>query len=158
MLFSLTHELSQKLESVLRHTVQRSEASSVFLSDKGGNIVSQFSRTGALQQEDNISALAAGSFFATQELARLLGEDGFHCVFHQGSESSIYMQCLTSEMVMLVVFGSDSNPGLVRLHASKACESLDELLAEADGAMPDPGAFGLQFELNDSARPFSPST
>ena len=158
MLFHLTPELNQKVESVLEHTVQRSEASSVYLSDKGGNIVSQFSRVGALQQEDNISALAAGSFFATQQLARLLGEDGFHCVFHQGDECSIYMQCLASEMVMLVVFGKDSNPGLVRLHASKACASLDAVLAEAEGAAPSPGAIGLQFELNDSARPFSPST
>jgi predicted regulator of Ras-like GTPase activity (Roadblock/LC7/MglB family) len=155
MIFSMPEELCGKVEAVLADMVGRAEAQSIFLSDKGGNIVAQHVRA-SQGHEDNISALAAGSFFATQELARLIGAGNFQRVLHQGTKVSVYMQNLGADMLLLVVFGKESNPGLVRLFADKACERLEQLLSEAGQAAP--AGLGLEFTLNASAEAFQRSS
>ena len=157
MLF-LTPDINRKLETVLQAAVQRSEAKCIYICDRGGNIVAQYTRTN-IPLEDNLSALAAGSFFATQELARLLGEGGFQCVFHQGANASIYMQDLSGDMLMLVVFGKESNPGLIRLYCGQASRIVNKLIAAAEGAAAQAGAgMGLKFEIDETAQPFSRAT
>ena len=154
MLFAMTLELASQLDTILRSVLDRAEAKAVYLSDKGGNILAQQS-DGQYPNEENISALAAGSFFATQELARLIGEGGFHCVLHQGGASSVYMQSLEGEMFMLVVFDKESNPGLVRLFANEAGSSVERLFeaeSQSNQGMP---ALGMEFEIDESAQPFS---
>jgi predicted regulator of Ras-like GTPase activity (Roadblock/LC7/MglB family) len=155
MLFTMTPRLSEKLECVLKSAVQRAEAKAIYISDRGGNILAVYTLK-AIPQEDNLSALAAGSFFATQELARMIGEGGFECVFHQGTNSSMYMQNLSNDMLMLVVFGTESNPGLIRLYCGQAARTVNGLFAAAEEEGPDPSAqFGAMFEIDDSAQPFT---
>ncbi len=159
MLTSITPQLSMKIESILSGAIKRAEAKSIYLCDKGGNIVAQFSEGEDDARADNISALAAGSFFATQELARLIGEGGFHCVFHQGGDSSVYMQSLESEMLLLVVFGKESNPGLVRLYVSQAAKTVDQVVAAAESAsLQEPASHGVEFKIDETAQPFTRST
>ena len=98
----MTEEQTRRLDTVLITLRQRSEAQAVFLTDRGGNILAE-NKDQTYSKEDNIIALAAGSFFATRELARLLGEPEFKCVFHQGSQTSVYMQSTASDLLMLVV-------------------------------------------------------
>jgi predicted regulator of Ras-like GTPase activity (Roadblock/LC7/MglB family) len=155
MFLSMTEDLSSKTEAILKEIVERAEAQSIFLSDKGGNIVARHMRQ-THGHEDNIAALAAGSFFATQELARLIGAGNFQRVLHQGSKVSVYMQNLGPEMLLLVVFGKDSNPGLVRLFTDKACGALEEVLAKAEEAAAT--GVGLHFSLNTSAEAFQQAT
>lgn len=157
MIFTMTIELSLRVERLLRHLLERAEARAVYLSDKGGNIICQCTLED-IHNEENVSALAAGSFFATQELARLIGEGGFHCVFHQGGNISVYMQSLEGEMLMLVVFGQESNPGLVRLYANEAGRDIERLLADEDRSNQGLPAIGMEFEINESAQPFSQSS
>ena len=128
--------------------------------DKGGSIISLHSRVGKFPQEDNVAALAAGSFFATQELSKLIGQEGFQFVFHQGKEASIYMQGMTSDMLLLVIFDGESNAGLVRLYATQAATTLGKIFEAAENnAAPgtDKGGVRMQFELDDSVQPFLPS-
>lgn len=158
MLLSITPQLCHRIDSILKAALQRAEGRAVYLCDKGGNIITQFSVDGDDDRADNISALAAGSFFATQELARLIGEGGFHCVLHQGGNSSVYMQSLTNEMLLLVVFGSDSNPGLVRLYADQACKTVDAMIDEIENANAPSESFGLEFEIDEQVQPFSRSS
>lgn len=73
MLFTMTSQLSAKLECVLKIAVQRAEAKAIYISDRGGNILAVHTLK-AIPMEDNLSALAAGSFFATPELAKMIGE------------------------------------------------------------------------------------
>jgi len=153
MIFAMTHELSHQLDTVLQGVLDRSEAKAIYLSDKGGNIIAQRSES-HYANEENMSALAAGSFFATQELARLIGEGGFHCVFHQGGNSSVYMQSLENEMLMLVVFNKESNPGLVRLYSTEAGSTLERLLKDEDQSNQGMPALGMEFTIDATAQPF----
>ena len=159
MLTSISPQLSMKIESILSGAVKRAEAKSTYLCDKGGNIVAQYSIGADDARADNISALAAGSFFATQELARLIGEGGFHCVFHQGGDSSVYMQSLNCEMLLLVVFGRESNPGLVRLYISQAAKTVDQVVAAAESAsIQSPASHGMEFKIDETVQPFTRSS
>ena len=146
-----------KLEAVLQSAVQRAEAKSIYICDRGGNIVSQYT-TITIPLEDNLSALAAGSFFATQELSKLLGEGGFQCVFHQGTNTSIYMQDLANDMLMLVIFGKESNPGLIRLYCGQASRMVDSLIGTASAGAQGGSGMDIQFEIDETAQPFSRAT
>lgn len=160
MIFAMTPQLSMQLQHVLKNTTTRAEAKAIYLCDRGGNIVAQFAGTEDDPNADTISALAAGAFFAVQELARQIGEDGFHCVFHQGGNLSVYMQSMSMDMLMLVVFGKESNPGLIRLYASQACKAVDKLFAQSDpsGSVGSAAGFGLEFQIDEKAQPFSRSS
>jgi predicted regulator of Ras-like GTPase activity (Roadblock/LC7/MglB family) len=155
MMRALSEELHQQIESVLADLLVRSEGEAVFLCDKGGNILAH-SASHLYSQQENIAALAAGSFYATRELARLLGEPGFQCVFHQGVTSSVYMQCTTMDLLVLVVFGKESNPGLVRLYANEGCQVLDRFMrTRGSEAATGPDLMKAGFELDHSKQVFS---
>lgn len=152
----MTEEQVGKLNTILTTLRHRSEALAVFLCDRGGNIIGENSSQ-TYSQEENIIALAAGSFFATRELAKLLGEPEFKCVFHQGSKTSVYMQSTTTDLLLLVVFGVESNPGLVRLYANESCHAVDKQYRESANSPPP---LAVKFEVDTSKQLFSvkPST
>ena len=106
--------------------------------------------------EDNIAALAAGSFYATLEMARLIGESEFRYLIHQGEKTSIYMESATQDLLLVVVFSKDSNPGLVKLYARHACDQLAAFAAELTanaGQAGGPYKVPLPFEIDESAQP-----
>ncbi len=154
MLSTMTEQLHQQIESVLADLLVRSEGEAVFLCDRGGNIIAQ-SSSNLYAREENMAALAAGSFYATRELAKLLGEPEFRCVFHQGSTNSVYMQSTSTDMLVLVIFGNESNPGLVRLYSTESCQTLDTLMrdvqASSAGAQQ---AAATMFEIDATKQPF----
>ncbi|HNR94756.1 MAG TPA: roadblock/LC7 domain-containing protein [Kiritimatiellia bacterium] len=140
----LTPQLGKKIDEILLNLVVRAEAEAVLLCDRGGNIVAQ-NTTERYHQEDNIAALAAGSFYATRELARLIGEPVFRYIFHRGEKTSLYMQTTSIDMLVVVVFGKDSNPGLVKLYGDEACAALEELCAQ-NAASPEEHSETLELD------------
>lgn len=139
----MTQEEHKKIQATLLDLVIRAEAEAAFLCDHGGNILAQ-STTEQYMHEENIAALAAGSFYATRELARLIGEPEFRYIFHRGDKTSIYMQNTARDMLLMVVFGKESNPGLVKLYADETSRELEAVLQDmADPSrqrqIPSPG-------------------
>ena len=67
-----------------------------------------------------IAALAAGSFAATKELARRIGEVEFQQLYHQGSGSHIFMNSVDDDTIMITVFGKETTVGLVRYYSTSA--------------------------------------
>ena len=59
-----------------------------------------------------IAALAAGSFAATKELARRIGEVEFNALYHQGNGSHIFMNSVDDDTIMITVFGKETTVGL----------------------------------------------
>ena len=127
MLDGLTEEQSRRLHEMLVDLLTRAEAEAVFLCDRGGNILAQH-LVAEYPHQDNIAALAAGSFFATRELARLVGEPEFRCVLHQGRKKSVFMQNARSDLLVLVFFSRESNTGIVKLFADRCCARIDEFV------------------------------
>ncbi len=79
----LTIEDVATLDGVLGDFLKKTESDLTVVIDRGGNAISQ---CGDMHVMDVtvIAALAAGSFAATRELARRIGEVEFNALYHQG--------------------------------------------------------------------------
>lgn len=119
-------DLVQDVDRILREFLKLSKAKCALLVDKEGHMVTRQGSTRAFDM-DTISALVAGSFAATKEMARLLGEDEFSVLFHQGKTDSIQLSLVGDRTLLTVIFDDTTTVGMVRLYASETCRRLDDL-------------------------------
>jgi predicted regulator of Ras-like GTPase activity (Roadblock/LC7/MglB family) len=126
----LTAEDQIAIEQVLADFLRKSEAQWSALVDKGGNLFAQSGDTGGLDLSI-LSALAAGSFAATHELAKRLGESEFSALYHEGMGLKILMSALRHECLLITIFGDQTNIGLVRFYAQQTTMTLGSLLQSA---------------------------
>ncbi len=123
----LTIEDVANIDAVLQDYLQKSESDLAVIIDKGGNVISQFGDH-EVMDVTIIAALAAGSFAATKELARRIGEVEFNALYHQGNGSHIFMNSVDDDTIMITVFGKETTVGLVRYYSTSACQNLAALL------------------------------
>jgi predicted regulator of Ras-like GTPase activity (Roadblock/LC7/MglB family) len=123
----LTIEDVAALDGVLEDFLTKSEAELTVVIDRGGNVISQF---GDMDVTDVtiIAALAAGSFAATRELARRIGELEFNALYHQGNGNHIFMNSVDEDTIMITVFGVRTTVGLVRFYSAAAAQRVAEVL------------------------------
>ncbi|MCF7837477.1 MAG: roadblock/LC7 domain-containing protein [Candidatus Marinimicrobia bacterium] len=122
MALSLMEEDIERLGRTMRNLLERSEADGCLLCDGGGYVLSQE----GLEQVDPLllSALGAGVFAASRELARVLGEDEFSAVFHQGEVRSIFIRAVTADVLLVIIFSRGAHAGLVKHYAAPAVAEL----------------------------------
>lgn len=154
---ALTEQASREITALLEQLLEKVEAQAVFLCDRGGNIICEYS-IATYANVDNIGALAAGSFFATLELARLVGEPQFRCMNHQGEKTSIYMEGLTEDLLLVIVFGRESNVGLVKLYAKHVGRQLAKYNIAVDSLEGPDRIHKVKLEFDDNAQPFMRAT
>ena len=146
--YAVTNEQQHVLETCLADLRVRSEARAVMVIDNDGRVLAQ-APTCEQTASDTVSALAAGSFVAAHELARILGEKSFQSISHEGEEVSMYMERAANVFLVLVIFGSETIVGLVRLYTGKMIEEITPLLTRITGqsfaAMP--GAPSLELDI-----------
>src|SRR6201993_4535876 len=105
------------LDGILGDFLKKTEADLTVVIDRGGNVISQFGDLDAMDVTI-IAALAAGSFAATRELARRIGEVEFNALYHQGNGSHMFMNSIDDETIMITVFGAHTTVGLVRFYCA----------------------------------------
>jgi predicted regulator of Ras-like GTPase activity (Roadblock/LC7/MglB family) len=139
----LTIEDVASLDGVLGDFLKKSEADLTVVIDRGGNVISQFGDM-TVMDVTIVAALAAGSFAATRELARRIGEVEFNALYHQGNGSHIFMNSVDDETIMITVFGPRTTVGLVRFYSTAAAVQVAELLQTVQK-----NARGFSFESSD---------
>jgi predicted regulator of Ras-like GTPase activity (Roadblock/LC7/MglB family) len=82
---------------------------------------------------DSVGTLVAGNAAATSALAGLLGESRFREQVHQGDGVGLYVQELSPEALLAVVFDDSVPLGRVKLHARKAVEEIVPLFVPMSG-------------------------
>jgi predicted regulator of Ras-like GTPase activity (Roadblock/LC7/MglB family) len=75
----------------------------------------------------SLASLAASSFAATQQLARILDENEFTLLFHEGKALNLHVSQVTDQVLLIVTFGRDTQVGKVRLYTQRAIESLRQI-------------------------------
>lgn len=63
-------------------------------------------------------------------MAKLIGEDGFPAVFHEGERESIFISVI-GRSLLVVVFDERSTLGLVKLRTKRASYEVAAILEEA---------------------------
>jgi predicted regulator of Ras-like GTPase activity (Roadblock/LC7/MglB family) len=129
---SLTESDEQKLQRVLRELHDRCEADSCLLCDDAGHVLCQV----GVENQDPlvISALGAGVFAASRELAMLLGEDKFSALVHQGEKKSIYISAVNVDVLLVVLFSSQVSLGVVKLYSAPAAAAVKAVVESPPAA------------------------
>jgi predicted regulator of Ras-like GTPase activity (Roadblock/LC7/MglB family) len=138
----------EKLDGEIDGFLELSGARCALLIDREGHMVTRRGDAGQ-SSLDSIAALIAGSFAATREMARLLGEDKFSTLFHQGQHESIQVSLVGERALFAMVFDQRTNLGMVRYYAVEATRKLSEMLEAIDAR--EPSDEGLSSDFSASA-------
>ena len=137
------------INAVLDAFLKQSAAKCALLIDKDGHMVTHRGATKKIDV-DTISALVAGSFAATREMAKLLGEEEFSALFHQGKSDNIQLSLVGDRTLLTILFDDRTTGGMVRLYASETAKKLADVYGDVGKR---PGADQpLGGEYNDSAK------
>ncbi|GIX50239.1 MAG: hypothetical protein KatS3mg132_433 [Limisphaera sp.] len=139
----------QVLDAVLRELLAQCEATTVLLTDQAGFLITH---QGDDRQFDltSMAALAAGAFMASQSIAHLLQESNFSSTYQQGEHFSLFMRCVDSGCMLLVIFPAKGSVGAVKYYANAACERLAAQLRIARERNPGAGLDLAELNLLDS--------
>lgn len=141
----LTIEDVATLDGVLGDFLKKTEAELTIVIDRGGNVISQCGDMDVMDVTV-IAALAAGSFAATRELARRIGEVEFNALYHQGNGSHMFMNSVDDETIMITVFGTRTTVGLVRFYSANTAQNVAQVLQALRST-----THGFKFDAKDIA-------
>jgi predicted regulator of Ras-like GTPase activity (Roadblock/LC7/MglB family) len=114
-----------------------SEAKCALLIDKDGHLVTGQGHT-ATYDVDTVSALVAGSFAATRQMAKLMGEEEFSVMFHQGKKDNIQLSLVGDRTILAVIFDDRTTVGMVRHYANQVAAKLAGLFQKhQESSTPD---------------------
>mgnify|MGYP003338141122 CR=1 FL=1 len=108
----------ERIDRLLSEFLRLSGAKCALLVDKEGHLVTKRGELNTIDI-DTISALVAGSFAATKEMARLLGEEEFTAMFHQGERDNIQLSLVGDRTLLTILFDDRTTVGMVRLYAAE---------------------------------------
>jgi predicted regulator of Ras-like GTPase activity (Roadblock/LC7/MglB family) len=125
----LYEEEFQKIKAILAKLKAEANAKLVFLVDKNGQ---QIASHGDVSDIDttSLASLTAGNVAATDGLARLMGEDEFNILFHEGRKDNLHISIIAKRTILVVIFDERSSLGLVRLRVKKATIELEQVFQE----------------------------
>ena len=137
-----------KIEALLSKTLKGAEAKCALLVDKDGHMITKQGFTHSLDTTA-LSALLAGSFASTKEIARLVGETEFSVLFHQGKKDHIHMSLIGERAIMAIIFDDRTTIGMVRLYSKEVAQELTRIISTA-GSDPSKQS-GLDASFADDA-------
>src|SRR5204863_3019050 len=106
-----------EIKAVLARLRMDSYARVVVLVEKDGQQIAVHGELGDLDTT-SLASLAAGNVAATGGMAKLIGEDEFPTLSHEGEKESIHI-CVIGRVLLLVVFDDRSSLGLVKFGSKR---------------------------------------
>jgi predicted regulator of Ras-like GTPase activity (Roadblock/LC7/MglB family)/ribosomal protein S27AE len=126
--FTLSIDQAEAIDACLERMAYESEASCIILADVTGQLISERGKTVGVNTQV-LSALAAGELSATQEMARMVGEQArFNLLLHEGENRSVYLSPVGHKMLLIIVFDQRTPIGLVRIILKNAVDELGPIL------------------------------
>jgi len=114
----------QAIDRVLERLLEKTNALSVHLIDRSGQLITTSGRSADFDATA-FASLVAADFTANAEVSQLLGEASVEAVVNEGRSRSVYSCLLAGRVIMCTVFDRRSTLGLVRLRAGRAARELD---------------------------------
>jgi predicted regulator of Ras-like GTPase activity (Roadblock/LC7/MglB family) len=125
--FVIFEEEHRELGEILSWVCAESRAKAVLLVDTAGQLMRESGNTAGLDMT-SFCTLAASNIAATASMARLMGENDFTILFHQGKKDSLHISLIGHRVILVVIFGSEASLGLVRLRVRKAAEQIEAVV------------------------------
>ena len=140
-----------QIDKLLGEFLRLSGAKCALLVDKDGHLVTKRGEVRTIDM-DTISALVAGSFAATKEMARLLGEEEFSALFHQGARDNIQLSLVGERTLLTILFDDRTTVGMVRLYANETAKKLAVIYRKAAERQAEQGDPSLDADYGDDAK------
>jgi len=120
-----------QIREVCNRLARDSNAKAIFLVDKNGQLIASAGETQDLDST-SLASLTAGNIAATGGLAKLIGEQEFSILFHEGERDHIHISLIGNRVILVVIFDQRSSLGLVRLRVKKGSEELSRIFTALD--------------------------
>ncbi|MCG3120946.1 MAG: hypothetical protein ALAOOOJD_03867 [bacterium] len=129
--FMLSTETFNQVNDILRDLVTSTRSDFALFCDANGNPITHHGKQHVVNLS-GLSALAAGNFAATAEMARVIGEkEGFKFIFQEGDRRNLYLCNVGFNFLLAIIFDKAVALGLVRIFANKTVENLKGVLDKA---------------------------
>ena len=126
--WSFNEQDFKKIQQHLAAFLRDSNARCALLVDRTGQLVAT---VGEPPQFDPtaFASLTAADFSANDQLAKMIGEDDFASLVHQGEKESMYLADIVKRVILVVLFDQRTTLGLVKLKGKGAVEQLNKVFA-----------------------------
>ena len=128
MSYTLGQNQLDNIEEVLQQDLIDIGVRCVFLIDMAGNIIANRDDGKIKHDVYSLAALAAGNFGAVSAMAKIIGEGEFSLLFHKGKKENIHFNKITTEFLLITIFGNDISLGFLRLKVADSVEQLKTIL------------------------------
>jgi predicted regulator of Ras-like GTPase activity (Roadblock/LC7/MglB family) len=138
------------VDAVLTELLHRTQALSVHLVDRSGQLVTSVGPECDFDLP-TFASLAAADVSANAELGNLFGEQDLDCVVFLGSPRSMASTVIADRVILVVIFDRRSTLGLVRFRSKRAVQALTpvfEALFERMGLVPPKPAPAIPLDLS----------
>ncbi len=146
----LIEEDIERLDDALRELLEKSDATTALIIDKGGFLIST-QGDGRQFDTTTIAALASGAFMANQTIANLVHETGFNSVYQQGEKFSMFVICVDENCLLVVIFKAQVSVGVVKYYAVPAAARVAEQMVRAQERDPGGGLDLSELNLADTS-------
>ena len=134
----LYEEDIHRVDDALREFLQRSDATTAMVIDKGGFLITHQGDSNSFDLT-TMAALASGAYLANQTIANLVNEANFDSVYQQGETHSMLVTNIDEFCLLQVIFRAQVGVGAVKYHAGPAREAIADQLQLAQQRDPDGG-------------------
>jgi len=134
----LIEEDIQCLDDTLKELLTRTESTTALIIDQGGFLITS---QGNSREFDltTIAALASGAFMANQTIANMVHETNFNSVYQQGEKFSMFVMCIDSYCMLVVIFKAELSVGLIKYYGAPAVTRIAAQLLTAKNRDPAGG-------------------
>jgi predicted regulator of Ras-like GTPase activity (Roadblock/LC7/MglB family) len=122
----LYEEEFQKIKSIIAKLKADANAKLVFVVDRNGQQIAQVGDTANIDTT-SLASLTAGNVAATDGLARLMGQEEFNILFHEGRHDNVHISIVGRRIILVVIFDERSSLGLVRLRVKRSTVELERV-------------------------------
>ncbi len=128
MSYTLGQKQLDSIEDTLNQDLIELGVQCVVLIDMAGNIIADLHSGEMIHDIYALAALAAGNYGAVSAMAKIIGEDEFSLLFHKGQKENIHFSKVSSEFLLITIFGNHVSLGFLRLKVTEAIEKIKKIL------------------------------
>ena len=124
--WSFTEDDFGAITQSLQRFLHDSNARCALLVDRSGQLVATVGEQPTFDPTA-FATLTAADFSANDQLAKLIGENDFQSLFHQGEKESMYLADIARRVILVVLFDNRTTLGLVRLKMRQTVAELTQI-------------------------------
>jgi len=127
--WSFSEDHYRQIQQHLLAFLRDSNARCALLVDRTGQLVTTAGETPSFDPTA-FASLTAADFSANDQLARMIGEDEFASLVHQGERESMFLADVGKRVILVVLFDQRATLGLVKLKARAVVDQLAKVLED----------------------------